>query len=104
MKKVMIYKVEHEDLNAYLDAWLNKKELPLSFDLMYCEENGIFTALDNSFGECYLEDFDTEKEALLWLSNYEKNEIEVMNIDDSIFNLKVDYEKNKESIDQMKSM
>ena len=96
----MNYKVSIEDFKSYLDAWLDKKDLPLPFDLIYCKENNKFVALDNTSGDCFVEEFDDEKKALGWLQGYaSKEEIEEKEMDDLVFLLKVDYEKNKKEIE-----
>lgn len=64
-----IYKVSPEKLHEYVENWTNKKEQNYNFDLLYCEKNGIYIAVDNRSGECYVEEFETEAQAVFWLSS-----------------------------------
>ena len=63
-----IYKVDYDFLHEYIDNWSNKKDLNCDYDLLYCETDGIYIAIDNTKGECYTEEFSTEDQAVLWLN------------------------------------
>ncbi len=63
-----IYKVSHEELNEYIENWTNKEEQKFDYDLLYCEDNGSYIAVDNYEGECYVEEFETEAQAVFWLN------------------------------------
>lgn len=64
-----IFKVSREELNEYIDNWENKTGNYYNFDLLYCEtEDGTYIAVDNYSGECYVEEFETEAQAVFWLN------------------------------------
>lgn len=64
-----IFKVSREELDQYIDNWKNKKEQRYDFDLLYCEnKNGTYIAVDNYDGGCYVEEFETEAQAVFWLN------------------------------------
>lgn len=68
-----ITKVSHELLTKYVDNWVDKKELPIKEELIYCEDKNKYIAVDNTSSDCFVEEFDNEKDTLKYLSNeYEK--------------------------------
>ena len=62
-----IYKVTHEELTKYVNDWTDKSLNENHYDLLYCEDNGKFVAVDNSAGDCFVEEFQTEAQAVFWL-------------------------------------
>lgn len=65
-----ICKVSNEVVDLYIDNWLEHKKLPTTNNKIYCKMNiGGYLAVDNSSGECYVEEFYHEMDALDWLSN-----------------------------------
>jgi len=38
----------------------------------YFFSDGVYIGVDNTDGECYVEEFDTPKECLSWLTEYDK--------------------------------
>lgn len=62
-----IYKVTHEELTEYVNDWTNKNLNENHYDLLYCEDNGKFVAVDNRSGDCFVEEFQTEAQAVFWL-------------------------------------
>lgn len=63
-----IFKVSSEELQEYVGNWVDKKGHKFDYDLLYCENSdGSFTAVDDSDGQCWTEDFETEAQAVFWL-------------------------------------
>lgn len=91
-----IYKVSPEELNEYVDRWTDKKELNLDYSLLYCQkENFCYVAVDNSSGECYVEEFETEAQAVYWLdTNIEAEYIPFTVVSKDIIELSIDTTKN----------
>lgn len=74
-----ISKVDAVIVDEYIDNWMDHKQLPTNDRKIYCQMiAGGYLAVDNSRDECFVEEFDTEKEAQDWLFNKEK-ENEVVN-------------------------
>lgn len=66
-----IFKVSPEQLQEYVENWTDKKGHKYDYDLLYCENSdGSYTAVDDSDGQCWTEDFDTEAQAVFWLDTY----------------------------------
>ena len=51
----------------------NKKELPIPEELIYCEDDGKFIAINNETNECKTKIFYDEKSVRDWLLGKEKN-------------------------------
>ena len=69
--------VSREIVDEYIDNWMDHKHLPTKETKLYCKMAlGGYLAIDNSNGECYVEEFDTEKKVHKWLLGKEKDEIE----------------------------
>lgn len=62
-------------LGKYVECWTDKKELPTKEELLYSKEGNKFVAVDNTSGDCWVEEFDNEKDAQNWLLGIEKEEI-----------------------------
>jgi len=61
----------------YIVAFTEHKELPkIEDNKFYFEEDEKFIAVDNSSNECFVEEFNTEDEAKIWLSGIEKENLE----------------------------
>lgn len=58
--------------NDYVEKWTEHKELPIKEEKIYCKRNEIFIGIDNSTGDCWVEEFKTEKEVQEWLLGKEK--------------------------------
>ena len=70
-------KVPKEILDEYISNYTDHKKLPIKEDKIYCENNDTgFIAVDNSSGECYVEEFKNEKQVHEWLLGKEKEEID----------------------------
>lgn len=77
-----ICRVSKKEISKYIDAWSKHEELPNDNSLLYCNDGNVFVGIDNTSGECYVEEFKTEKEVLLWLnSDYSCEEIRNMEIE-----------------------
>lgn len=59
--------VDKDIADNYISAWTNKEKLPLNIDKLYCNEGNKFMGIDNSTGNCWVEEFDTEKAVQEWL-------------------------------------
>ena len=83
-------------MNEYVDRWTDKKELNLNYSLFYCQkENFCYVAVDNSSGECFVEEFETEAQAVYWLdTNIEAEYIPFTVISKDILELSIDTTKN----------
>lgn len=69
-------KIPQETLEEYIDNCMDSKELPINVKKMYSEKiGGGYIAVDNSTGECYVEEFDNENQVHKWLLGKEKDEI-----------------------------
>jgi len=69
-------KLPREIVDKYIDNWMDKKKLPTKENRFYCNMvAGGYLGVDNSSGECYVEEFDTEEQVQKWLSGIEKDEI-----------------------------
>lgn len=67
--KNKIYKVDEEELVDYLKNKTDNENKITKYDLLYCESGSKYVAIDNSDGECYTENFDTEAQAVFWLNS-----------------------------------
>lgn len=68
--------VDKEIVDMYINNWMDHKELPIKENKLYCKVVGSgYLTIDNSSGECYVEEFDNEKQAQKWLLGKEKEEI-----------------------------
>lgn len=72
--------VDKEMLNKYIDCWINHRELPISNEYLCCDTEDCIIAVDNSSGECYVEEFDEVRQAREWLLGKEIDEIEEMKL------------------------
>lgn len=73
-QKTKIHKVGQNVINYYIDYWCRNildddRELLYGYD----EESGIYIGIDNSNGECWVEEFDSENACINWLKGKEKN-------------------------------
>lgn len=71
--KRKIYKVEPKVLNYYIDYWCrnildDNRKLLYGYD----EESGLYIGIDNSNGECWTEEFDSEDACINWLNCIDK--------------------------------
>lgn len=61
-------KVSKEIVDEYIDNWMDNKKLPIKENKIYCEMiSSGYLAIDNSTNECFVEEFDTEKQVHDWL-------------------------------------
>lgn len=69
-----VIKVNSTVFNVYEDAWLNNKKQPFDYNLLYYQkDDNFFVALDNSTGDCWVEEFDNETQVIDWLTlDYEE--------------------------------
>lgn len=75
-------KVPQDILDKYIDNYLDNKELPVNESKIYSNKiGGGYLAVDNSTGECYVEEFDTEKEVYKWLLEKKQKCLEEKNTD-----------------------
>lgn len=76
-------KVPKEILDEYISNYTDHKKLPIKEDKIYCENNDTdYIAVDNSSGECYVEEFQNEKQVHEWLLGKEKEEIDKEKIEE----------------------
>ena len=67
--QVEVLKVNPTIFNVYEDAWLNNEKQPFENNLLYYQkDDGLFVALDNSTGNCWVEEFDNETQVIDWLT------------------------------------
>lgn len=59
--------VDEKVVKEYIENWNNNKEQSFNGDKLYCKENNKFVAIDNSTGNCWVEEFESEREAQDWL-------------------------------------
>jgi len=75
----MITKTTPKELAQFVSNWCDNQMTPeqQKQELLYCqEEDGRFTAVDNSTGDCWTEEFETEAEAIHWLDNPDEDATE----------------------------
>lgn len=68
-KKEEIHKVSIETLSKYVNHW-SRDYLRDRRKLLYAYDPDVekFIAVDNTTGECFVEEFKNEEEALKWLN------------------------------------
>lgn len=66
--------VSRELFDKYLSCWENKQDLPCKNNLLYTFNDGLYIAIDNSTGNCWVEEFKEEKEVWNWLLEKEKSD------------------------------
>ena len=95
-----IYKISSKELGDYVNKWTNKEKLNYDYDLLYCkEENGQFIAVDNRNGNCFVEEFDTEAQAVFWLdTDLSIEEVRQSIIPKDIIEKIIDTTKGKEEV------
>ena len=64
--------VSEEIASEYINNWVNHKEQTFKGDLLYCKEDNVYVAIDNTSGDCWVEEFSSEKEAQDWLFGKDK--------------------------------
>lgn len=67
-RKRKIHKVKLNVLNYYIDYWTRNildddRELLYSYD----DESGKYIGIDNTSNDCWVEEFESEKDCLEWL-------------------------------------
>lgn len=78
MTKEKIKEVDGPLLIQYIDCWSKNEELSLQEDLLYCKSDGKIIAVDNTSGNCFVEEFKNEKSAKNWLLGInEKDNLEM---------------------------
>lgn len=83
-----------------LIAWEAGQEIPKE-KWICMETTGRYVGIDNESGDCWVEDFETEKECLEWLNGTEsfETELEINQIANILYNmsLDMDYADNAEN-------
>lgn len=93
-----IYKVSKVELNKYINDWSNKQLSENCYDLLYCEDKNKYIAIDNVSGDCYVEEFETEAQAVFWLdTDMLSEEIPYSTIPKRILESVIDTTKNQEN-------
>lgn len=59
--------VSNEIVSEYIDNWTNHKEQTFKEDKLYCKDGDCYVAIDDSTNDCWVEQFNSEKEAQNWL-------------------------------------
>lgn len=73
-----IKKVDRSLISEYIKCWDEGRELPIDDNMIYAQVNNYFIAIDNTSGECYVEEFETEEDVLNWFNELEdENDIEI---------------------------
>ena len=71
--KNKIHKVNQKTLNYYVNQWAkNSLEDERRLLYSYDDESGLYIGVDNSNGECWTEEFDSEDMCINWLNNIDK--------------------------------
>lgn len=52
-----------------IDSWCNGDKIPLS--KWICKDDEKYIGIDNTDGQCWVEEFDTALECIKWLAGYE---------------------------------
>lgn len=60
-----VYLVDKDYINQNIDLYNKKNNSP--YDLLILKDNDLYIAIDDSRGECYVEEFDTLEQATYWL-------------------------------------
>ena len=71
--------VDKDTLDNYIQNWNEHKEQTFKNSRLYCKSDELFIAIDDTTGDCWTEEFKTEKDAQNWLLGYklEKREKEI---------------------------
>ena len=77
--KDRIKRVTREFLDNYVENWIEKKVLTSNGTLIYCKNGKKYLGVDNTTNDCWIEEFNNEKEVRKWLSGIEKEEIILKN-------------------------
>ena len=59
--------VDERVVKEYIDNWSNNTEQSFNGYKLYCKANDKFVAIDNSTGDCFVEEFKSERETQKWL-------------------------------------
>ena len=70
--------VDETILNNYIQNWNEHKEQIFNNSRLYCKSGDLFIAIDDTTGNCWTEEFKSEKDAQEWLlgKKIEKGDIE----------------------------
>ena len=66
--------IDEKLLGEYIKCWEEHKDLPINDRLLYTKEGDKYVAIDNVGDNCWVEDFNNEKDALNWLLGIENEE------------------------------
>lgn len=59
--------VDESTLNKYVDNWVEHEKLPINDNLIYTKAKNKYVAVDNTTGDCFTEEFDSEEDTINWL-------------------------------------
>ena len=66
-------KITGQEANDLIDRWDKHQLRPEDYDKFYCrEKDGTVTAIDNSDGNCWTEDFSNMFAAMKWLHEFKE--------------------------------
>lgn len=68
--------VSEDIVSEYIDNWANNKDQTFKGNLLYCKKNDVYVAIDNTSGDCWVEEFSSEMAAQDWLLGKDK-ELEI---------------------------
>ena len=66
-KDVSFALVTKNKLDEYINCWVEGKELPIQTKLLYCKDGDVFVGVDNTDGNCWVEEFNNREDLLDWL-------------------------------------
>lgn len=66
-KENKLSRVDETIVKKYIDNWANKKDQSFKGNKLYCKDNDIFIGVNNSTNNCWVEEFNSEKDVQYWL-------------------------------------
>lgn len=71
--------VSNRLFTEYSDSWLENKELPIEETKIYSKFKDKYIGIDNSTGNCWVEEFENELDVKKWLLGIEKENLQSHN-------------------------
>ena len=96
ISKGKVYLVNNDYLNKNVDLY--NKENGGPYDLLILKENDVYVAIDDSYGECFVEEFENLEQATYWLldNGASAEDVRRMNLPSYIKKFVIDTTLNKE--------
>lgn len=75
-ERVVIYEVSNDSFSELINQWTKNRKIPNRLYFTKLNDD-LYIGLDNEYGSCYVEEFDSKDRVLCWLirSDYSASEI-----------------------------